>query len=209
MALCLASLFRLNIPDLASLVTAAFTATIAIATVVYVWVTHKLWKETKRSAEAAMKSADAAVVAADAARISAETSAALHRPFLGLVSHPLENDAMDPVKRFHVELRNFGTIPALRVSGVIEFFLEDRLLAISNEPEAAEIFPGSAYGRILHHRLSDEDLSLHYRGGMNLRLRMRTIYEAPDGRRFEYKAEGPLGEYGSHFLLDKSETRTL
>lgn len=47
-----------------------FTAVIASATVLYAWLTSKLWKETKKSADAAARAADAAAKAADAAHQS-------------------------------------------------------------------------------------------------------------------------------------------
>jgi hypothetical protein len=201
MAACIAALFSPSNSDLPSWVTAAFTFVIAVATITYVWITHKLWTETKRSAEAAM-------VAANAAKLSAETSAALHRPFLGLVCHLFENNPISINRQFPVELRNFGTIPALRVGAVFELFIEQRSIYTSNEPESAEIFPDSAYERNLHLQLSIADVNL-LQAGMKLSLSLRYVYEAPDGRRFEYTAEGPLGEFGNRFLLFKSETRNL
>jgi multidrug efflux pump subunit AcrA (membrane-fusion protein) len=59
---------------MANWVSAFFTVVIAFATIVYVVLTGRLWKETKRSADAATKSADATVEAAQAATTSANAA---------------------------------------------------------------------------------------------------------------------------------------
>lgn len=59
---------------MANWVSAFFTVVIAVATIFYVRLTAKLWRETKRSADAATKSADATVEAAHAATTSANAA---------------------------------------------------------------------------------------------------------------------------------------
>jgi hypothetical protein len=193
---------------MANWVSAFFTIVIAIATVVYVAFTKKLWRETQRSADAAAKSAEAAVVASNAAKVSAESASALYRPFIGLTSLPSLNDPNSNDWMFPIELRNYGTLPALRVNAAFEFFLAERSLVVITRPESAEVSPNSPFETNLDLRLTTPD-RIFLNAGAVLNLKLCTIYESPDGRKFEYKVEGPLGEHGRRFLLNRSETRLI
>jgi hypothetical protein len=82
-----------------------------------------------RQVEAATESAEAAIEAALASKKSAEISAALHRPFMGLLAVSLMAGGHGTdlwVIRF--VLKNFGTLPALNVGVAIEFFCGEYIL---------------------------------------------------------------------------------
>jgi hypothetical protein len=194
---------------MANWISAVFTVVIAVATIVYVWFTKKLWLETKRSADAAMKAAEAAGEAARAAKVSADESAALNRPFIGLISveYPLTgtNNPRYPHWIFPTELRNHGTLPATRVNALFEFFLGDSSLTIIQGPRSAEIFPSSAYQSNL--RLDfGEKLALFAAGKAELFLEVRATYNAPDGRAFQYSARMEFDTASRRFLVVNSKT---
>jgi len=100
-----------------NVVIAFLTGVIAIATIVYVVLTARLWKETKKSADAATKSAEAA-------KKSADGTAALYRPFIGLESLPTERLSSNTIWEFPSKLWNYGTLPASHLSASFAFYTE-------------------------------------------------------------------------------------
>jgi hypothetical protein len=193
--------------DLPSWITVFFTAVIAVATIVYVRLTARLWAQTKRSADAAM-------VASLAAQKSAELAAALHRPFMGLqlVTHKSGwgTDSWEIV----FVLKNFGTMPALNVGLVAEFFADASGFAQVTEPASIQIFPSAEVESVIRINSHPHRVAIQS-GTEKLRINVHIPYKAEDGRRFEYRAEvfyaeGLPGQPFSHlpgrFVINKSET---
>lgn len=178
----------------------------AAATVVYAFITLLLWLQTK-------KAANAATISAKAAKQSADVAAALHRPFIGLV--PLRSSSAhgDPHWSVPMEVRNFGTLPAVHVNAVFEFYLGDTPLKTLegpiNEPTAAEIFPGSAHMVNLPLFLNANNLTSVTDGRSELVIKLRATYATANGPAFEYTAEAPYDVRGRRFFVQKSETREL
>jgi hypothetical protein len=219
MADCITEIFNLSIPDLPSWVTVFLTAVIAAATIVYVRLTKRLWHETKKSADAATtsaeatkKSADAAIEAALAAKRSAEIAATLHRPFMGLslVTHKSGwgTDSWEIV----FLLKNYGSLPALNVGTMIEFFAGTVRFAQITEPTSVQVFPLVEVESIVRLAPHPHRVPIQ-RGEEKLTATVRIPYQTEDGRRFEYAAEvsymknQPEAPYfPGRFMIDKSET---
>jgi hypothetical protein len=167
-----------------------------------------LWKQTKRAADAAHKSADASMDAARAAKIASEATAALQRPLIGLVSGRQTVNPNVPSWILTASLRNYGTLPAIRVSASFEYWSGTRMLSNIREPESAEIFPGSAYDLNLHINLG-QGLRAVTSGTEPLVLKLLVKYDSIDERRFEYSAEALLTDAATRLAVSKSQTRQL
>jgi hypothetical protein len=204
---CVTQYSTLTISDLPSWVTVFLTSVIAVSTVAYVWLTKRLWTETKRSAEAAM-------AAALAAKKSAEVTADLHRPFMGLpqVTHKTGwgTDSWEIV----FVLKNYGTMPALKVGVVMEFFAGTSRFAEIIQPTSMQIFPSAEIESTVWISPQSHRVPIQ-RGVEKLRINVRIPYQAENGRHFEHHAEasyaeGLPGGLFSHmpgrFVIDKSET---
>ncbi len=188
-------------------VTAALTAVIAVATIVYVRLTARLWKETKRSAEAA-------TVAALAAKKSAEVAAALHRPFMGLALVSHEGGRGTDSWELHFVLKNYGTMPALNVGLLMDFFADTSRFAQKTEPTSVQIFPGAQVESKVRLNMHPHRIPIQ-EGTEKLRIVVHVPYQAEDGRHFEYSAEvsyaegqtgGPFPYFFGEFVIEKSET---
>src|SRR6266436_6408363 len=101
---------------------AFFAAVIAVATVAYVVFTLRLWEATEKTAQAAGKCAEAA------------TAAALHRPFMGLVRVTLKTGWGTDLWVIALAMKNYGTLPAMNVAAMIEFFTGNTRLTQITEP---------------------------------------------------------------------------
>jgi hypothetical protein len=112
-----------------SILTEVSTAIIAVATVVYVVFTIGLWRETKKSA--------------DAAKTSADMGAALHRPYLGVPVLTLYNSPNPGSWVVRWEVKNFGTLPACDVRIQIRHLLNGCDQGPRFDQGPCEIFPGS------------------------------------------------------------------
>jgi hypothetical protein len=207
MANCVTEYFKLTINDLPSWVTVFFTAVIALSTVVYVRLTAKLWTETKRSAKAAM-------VAAFAAKKSAEVAAELHRPFMGLPQVIHKSGWGTDSWEIVFVLKNYGTMPALNVGVVMEFFAETSRFAQITEPTSIQIFPSAEIESTVWIRPHPHRVPIQS-GAEKLRINVRIPYQAENGRHFEHRAEisyaeglpgGPFSHMPGRFVIEKSET---
>lgn len=170
--------------------------------------TLKMLDVSQKQVKASQASADASAEAARAAKIASEASAALQRPLIGLVSG---RQNIDPNNRNWVlaaGLRNYGTLPAIRVSASFEYWAGTRLLSNIREPQSAEIFPGSGYDINLPIDLG-QDLRSVTGGREPLILKLLVKYDSIDERRFEYSAEAVLVDAGTRLATSKSQTRQL
>jgi len=162
-------------------------------------------------AEATKMSAEAAIEAAMAAKKSAEIAAALHSPLIGLESQPITYLSSGTLWIIPVALRNHGTLPATHhsISTPKARRKAASPLQTINGPESAEIPPHSAYETDLRPALNDQAQSQIASNQKILILTLKTTYNAPDGRKFEYTAEARLHIVSKRLEVLKSETRSI
>jgi len=184
---------------------AFFAAITAVATVAYVVFALRLWEATEKTAQAAGKSAEAATEAALAAKKSADVAAALHRPFMGLVRVTLKTGWGTDLWVIVLAIKNYGTLPAMNVAAMIEFFAGKTRLTQITEPAAVQIFPSDEIESVVRLSMPTHRVQIQ-QGIQKLRIEVRIPYQAEDGRQFEYSAEVSYTQDGS-FAIQKSETR--
>jgi len=159
-----------------------------------------------RQVEAATKSAEAATEATLASKKSAEILAALHRPFMGLLTVSIKAGGHGAdlwVMSF--VLKNFGTLPARNVGTAIEFFAGNTSFAKLEEPTSVEVFP-STEPTIVTEQMIAKRVEIQT-GAEKLRMDVRIPYEAEDGRCFEYIARVFYNHQRNAFAIEYSETR--
>jgi hypothetical protein len=181
-------------------IVAVFTVVIAIATIVYVVLTNLLWRETK-------KSADAAVVAADAAKKSADLAAALYRPFMSLRGVQLKSGLGTHVWEIDFMFKNYGTRPALNVGLTTQFFVDNTPRQQPTQPASIQVFPLSEFSALAPFDMGEADRLPIEQETKKLRISVRIPYETEEGRRFEFVAEVSYRQ--GKFMIEKSETRTI
>jgi len=168
-------------------------------------------------AEATKMSAEAAIEAAMAAKKSAEIAGALHSPLIGLESQPVTYLSSGTLWIIPVALRNHGTLPATHLNASFDFIrLPHRKPAGKPLPapghQRARINrnpPHSAYETDLRPALNDQAQSQIASNQQILILTLKTTYNAPDGRKFEYTAEARLHIVSKRLEVLKSETRSI
>jgi hypothetical protein len=192
------------------------TCVVAIAAAIYVVATFAIWLSTRKAANAAMssaeamkKSAEAASLTAQAAKSSVELLAELHRPLIGIARLHLRNDRSSRTWIIAVVLRNYGTLPAVKVNASIEFLLDSSPLWTVTELGSAEVAPNADYEAVNLLDWGEKEHQSMQEGSKSLIVKVRITYEAAGGRRFEYAAEAQLKHVTGVFQIVKSETRTL
>lgn len=178
--------------------TTILTAVIATATVAYVVCTIALWKSTKRAAEAAM-------VSAKAAKKSADIVAELHRPFVGLLHVALSRGWGDRVWLIALTLRNFGSLPALKVKADMEFSTDGQPRMTVTNPSSAEIFPLADHVSVCQFDMGDPDKEPVHNGSKSLDIRVTITYEGLSGPTARHVASvhGRAGQFSI------TESRTI
>jgi hypothetical protein len=185
---------------------AIFTGVIAIETLVYLILTARLWRATKKAAEAATISAEAAKVSSDASKQSAEIAVGLHRPFVGL-THLIFRDGMNTrTWGLSWTIKNFGTLPATHVDAALDW------KAGLNEgtgigPSSGEIFPQAEVESIALIKLTEMLPQQMFTGDQILQLHARVNYSAEDGRRFLYTADAQWNHESAAFMMLSSQTQ--
>jgi hypothetical protein len=179
-----------------------FTFVIALATIAYVFLTGQLWRETKKTAEAA-------ILSAQAAQASAAATAGLYRPFVGLVTTPHVNDPNASWWRISFALRNFGSTPAVHVKANCELIIGVERIYTKEDPQSAEIFPNSSHEVVIATDLGLPVVRRFTGGSEPLFLKVRVEYGSADGKRFEYVAQAKLIDSSRYFSILNSETRSL
>jgi len=184
-----------------------FSGVIAVATVVYVIFTKRLWEETKRSAHAAKLSADAAKDSAEATKRSAEIDAALHRPYVAVSTFLRYSAYNQDTWANECCLQNYGTLPASSVRASVTF---DGRLAGSGGPvcEASEILPQAQVERIFEIRVNRNERDL-LQAGEPMAAHVEMTYDAPGGARYKHKADFPYDKTTRNFRRDRSETAAV
>ena len=124
--------------NLTNWIIAILTAVIALATTYYAWLTRRLWKETEKSATAAKD-------AAEIAKQSAELIGALHRPFVAIKGAVLQGNSGSGTWYIGLELKNYGTLPALKTTIQVECFADTTPLRNTAHPSPVQIFPNDQF----------------------------------------------------------------
>jgi hypothetical protein len=184
---------------------AIFTGVIAVETLIYLFYTGRLWRATKKAADAATISADAARMSADAAKLSADIAAGLHRPFMGLARLDLRTDMNSRTWVVVWTIKNFGTLPAVCVEAVLDWTAGINS-GTEKGPASAEVFPQDGVELQARFVL---DPGVHARLTSNhetLVIRPRIKYSATDGRKFLYSAEAQFGFDTGTFMMVSSRT---
>jgi hypothetical protein len=161
--------------------TTILTAVIAAATVAYVVCTIALWCTTKKAACAAM-------ISAEAAKKSADIVAEMHRPFVGLSNVALQSGWGDRVWFIAFTLRNYGSLPALKVKADIQFSTDAQPRLTVTEPNSAEIFPLADLVSVCRFDMGDPDKVPVHNGSKALDIDVRITYEGPSGRLIRHVA---------------------
>lgn len=185
----------------------AFTAIIAVATVWYVVVTTRLWKETQRSTDAATASADAAKVSADAAKKSADIDAGLHRPYLGVSALHRQNDFNADTWAIWCCVKNYGTLPASGVRVTVILDREGRG-SYGEGPlcKSIEILPQADFKGSLPISVNADTRSRLTSGDWAMIAHIRITYSATDGTLYAHNAEFVYDRTIQNFRVDESKT---
>lgn len=173
-------------------VTAVFTGVLTAATIFYVIYTRRLWHET-------MKSADAAMRASLAAKQSADAVVELNRPMVGIAEVALLGfpdvarnvSAVVPgVRQIVVTLKNYGATYAKHIDVEWTSFMQ-----ATNETRnrgnhgPLDIAQGASVPINLSVRFSNEDATRIAGGGDNYKIQIQAEYSTPDGKsRWRYNA---------------------
>jgi uncharacterized membrane protein len=157
--------------------------------------------------EALKKSADAAIEAAMAAKKSADIAGALHRPFMSLGGVKLKSGMGTRVWEIAFLLKNYGTLPALKVGLATDFFTDDAPRMQRIQAASIEIFPSSEFSAIVRFDMGEPDRVPIEQETKKLRIDVRIPYQTEEGRQFEYTAEVSYKRGG--FSTRKSETKTI
>jgi hypothetical protein len=108
--------------DPLAIATTAATVVIALATIVGIAISAKLWKVTSEYTQAAKEYTQ---VTKEYTRITKDIFEAAHRPYVGVVGISKLDKEDDPSAFFaRLRYRNFGSVPALNVSANISFLID-------------------------------------------------------------------------------------
>lgn len=158
-----------------------FTGVIAVSTVLYTVFTIRLWRATK-------KAADAAKASADAAKNSADIATALHKPRIGILRFGLNNDRDSNPWVIGCVIKNFGTLPAERVYASIDVILHGESLQKTDKPSAVMFFPEQEETVLITVSMTNENRNAVF-GGNALQARVKIGDTNPDGKWFQYLAQ--------------------
>ena len=193
---------------MATVLMVVFTGIIALATVWYVVVTTRLWKETRRSADAAKSSAEAAKLSAEAAKASADTDAALHRPYLGvsvLQRHTQYGAGMWAIR---CRVKNYGTLPACAVSVHVDVDRRGQGQYGSGPLcNAWEMLPQAELEDFLQFRVDADAFTRLSNGEWPMIAHVEVKYNAPTGTRYTHIAEFAFDRTTQNFRPESSETK--
>jgi hypothetical protein len=203
--------------NIAEWISAVFTAVIAVATIVYVTYTRRLWRETKASADAAKASADAAKVTADAAKKSADIAAELQQPILvvwvirfveppvhPLNFNPLSSDLLD----LQVMLKNLGVLSAMDIAIDGWTYLNEgseQLNRLTN-PGPLQVPPGYVIPVNFKVQMKLGRLT----EGAVYRVKLEVRYSSPQGnKRYRYVTVRALNTTDRSFTVEHNHTELV
>jgi hypothetical protein len=184
---------------------AAFIA--ALATLAYLIATIKIFRETK-------KSADAAAEAARAATRSADLASELHRPFMALESVILRN-AIEPKQTnwrqdstwiIDWSIANFGTLPANHVHATIEL-RSFHVPKLDEGPYDAEIYPQSQ--PVTRTTLLLVNPAEALQGSIHASAHVAIDYASPAGTCYRHTAEALFDNARGIFSISESKTEII
>lgn len=190
-------------PDLA---TAAFTGVLTFATIVYVIFTCLLWRETKKSADAAAKLAQSAKDSADAAM-------ELNRPNLGVDKVQLlpisslgeDIQALVPgARNVVVTLKNYGSISAQRVIVDWKSYMQAENETRNNGQQGPiDLAQGASCPINLSVLINREDVQRIRDSAESYKVKIQAEYSAPYGkRRWRYTAVRAFSKMPFAFAMD-------
>lgn len=188
---------------------AFFTFVIAVATIAYVAFTQRLWKETKKAADAATVSANAARMSADAAKKDVEIQVALHRPYVGISRFWLTNTVNADPWAVTCEVRNYGLSPAEKTYANIKVILGSEVRKEITEPSQLEIFPGQIVSVSTNFPIPSQTRQVILDGARELWVRVRMGYMAAGGSRYEYSAQIQFMPALQGFIVTESHTEEI
>lgn len=197
-------------PDLT---TAAFTGVLTVATIVYVIFTCLLWRETKKSADAAGKLAQSAKDSADAA-------IELNRPNLGIEEVQLLPTsslgegikALVPgARQIIVTLKNYGSISA---QGVMvdwkSYFQAENETRNNGRQGPIDVAQGASCPINLSVLIKPEDVQRMRGSAETYKVRIQAEYSAPYGkRRWRYTAVRDFKMSFAFAMDEQTPDRTL
>jgi hypothetical protein len=179
-------------------VVAAFVA--ALATLAFFVATIKIFRETKRSADAA----------AEVARLATE----LHRPFMALESVILRN-AIEPKQTnwrqdctwtVDWSIANLGTLPANHVHASLELRTPETL-KLDEGPKDIEVYPQSQpITRTTQLLVNPEDVE---KGTIQVSANVTIDYASSIGTRYRHTAEAHFNNAQRTFAVSQSKTEIL
>ena len=190
-------------------VTAIFTAVIAVSTVAYTIITRLLWKATKQSVDASRKSVE----------IAEKTFEASHRPYLGIERISRQTPPEDPHWWIVVTVQNFGNLPAPDVEMEAEVQIDGKLIGEKHfiPPRVGEkhvippleIFPGAPYDWILENLLTVEITNNVNVGKAVLAITITIAYSISPDLRYQHLAFIEYIARGREFRLQASTTQRV
>src|SRR4029077_10457507 len=130
---------------------------------------------TEKAGRAGGKPGEAATEAALAAKKSADMAAALHRPFMGLVRVTLKTGWGTDLWIIVLAIKNYGTLPAMNVAAMIEFFTGNTRLTQITEPAAVQIFPSDEIESIVRLSMPTHRVQIQ-QGIAKWRIARRRLY---------------------------------
>ncbi len=205
-------------------ISATCTAVIAIATIIYVVYTRGLWRETKKSADAAKRAADAATASAEATRVtaqaaktSADITAAMHQPVIEIANvefaklqgapinyNPLAAGLLD----LQITLKNYGLASAFNVEVDIRAGVRNR--KNNRMPKSGmQLAPSSECPISISVTIPPEDFK-RIREGEIYSVDITCTYTTPDGqKRYRYETERVLSPHDCSFTAETNSTTQL
>lgn len=193
--------------------TALFTGVLTLATIFYVVFTFLLWRETKKSADAAAK-------LAQAAKDSADMAAELNRPILGIAEVTLVEvpgahlpgvRAIIPgVRQIIVTLQNYGTFYAKGVLLEWKAYMQATNETRNDSRQGPiDIAHGATCPINLSVSISPDDVARISKGGANYKIQIQAEYSTPDEqRRWKYTAVRVLSPPSTFTMDDQTPDRT-
>ena len=180
-------------------VTAIFTAVIAVSTVAYTIITRRLWKATKQSVDASRKSVE----------IAEKTFEASHRPYLGIENISRQTPPHDPHWWIVVTIQNFGNLPASDVKGEAQVQIDNKPVGKKFVSDPLEVFPKTPNRITVENTLTSEMSDKVLVGKAALTISISIAYSTTPDIRYEHRA---LIEYNARsraFTLQTSHTERV
>ncbi len=180
-------------------VTAIFTAVIAVSTVAYTIITRRLWKATKQSVDASRKSVE----------IAEKTFEASHRPYLGIEHISRKTPPQDPHWWIVVTVQNFGNLPASNVKAEAQVEIDNKPVGKNFVSDPLEVFPKTPNRMTLENTLTPEMARKVNAGEAVLTINVSIAYSIPPNVRYEHLALVKYNAGAREFRVQNSSTERV